>query len=352
MHCSDPARTGGCMSQKCILLGPKTIWRRGKRMTTMHVRSITLAMTIFSVASVSAQSFPSKSIRWIVPFPAGGTGDMLVRAVSGPMTKSLQQSIVPDFRPGGGMIIGSELALRAPPDGHTLLFTSNGFTMNPAVRSKMPYTVNDFAAVARMATSPFVMVAHPSVPIKSVEDLTKLARARPGDINYATLGPSSAQNVAMLTMTQREKLKLVEVPFPGIAPLMIAAVGGHVAIAVTNLPDAVPYIDAGRLRPLAVTSPQRSPAAPKIPTVSESGVPGYDVQLWMGAVMARAAPREAITRLGIEIVRALEQRDVHAGLAKVGFNPAPLDPDKFDAFIQTELVRNAKIAREANIRID
>ncbi len=317
-----------------------------------------LLVCIVAVAPLMAQgSFaqwsPSKPIRWIIPFPAGGTGDLLVRTVSGPMTKALQQSIVADFRPGGAMIIGTELAFRAPPDGHTLLFISNGFTMNPAVRSKLPYdTVNDFSGVARLATSPFVMVAHPSVPVKSVGDMTGLARARPGDVNYATLGPSSAQNVAMLTLTQSAKLKLVEVPFQGIAPLMMAAVGGHVAISVTNLPDAMPYIDAGRLRALAVTSPQRSSAAPKIPTVAEAGFPGYDVQLWMGAVMVRRAPREAITRLGSEIVRALEQREVHAALGKVGFNPAPLDPEKFDAFIQTELVRNAKVAREANIRID
>jgi len=312
-----------------------------------------LAISAWMTGSAFAQTFPSKPIRWIVPFPAGGTGDLLVRTVSGPMTKSLQQSIVPDFRPGGAMIIGTELAFRSPPDGHTLLFVSNGFTMNPAVRSKLPYdTVKDFSGVARMATSPFVMVAHPSVPVKSLQELTGLARARPGDVNYATLGPSSGQNVAMLTLTQAAKVRLVEVPFQGIAPLMMAAVGGHVAISVTNLPDAMPYIDAGRLRPLAVTSPQRSPAAPKIPTVAESGFTGYDVQLWMGAVMARAAPREASTRLGSEIVRALEQRDVHGALAKVGFNPAPLDPEKFDAFIQTELVRNARVAREANIRID
>jgi len=195
-------------------------------------------------------------------------------------------------------------------------------------------------------------VAHPSVPTKSLGALIALARARPGDLNYATLGPSSAQNVVMLTLTQAAKVKLVEIPFQGIAPMMVASLGGHVAIAVTNLPDAMPYIDAGRLRPLTATSPKRSLAAPDIPIVAESGFPGYDVQLWMGAAMARAAPRQAISRLGSEIVQALGAPDVHKALTKVGFNPAPLDPDKFDVFIQTEMIRNAKVAREANIRID
>ena len=229
---------------------------------------------------VAAQSFPSKPIRWIIPYPAGGTGDLLVRTVSGPMTKSLQQTIVPDFRPGF-QIIGPELALRAPPDGHTLLFISNGHTMNPAVRAKLlSYdTVKDFAGVARMATSPLIMVVHPSVPIKTLKEMIALARARPGQLNYATLSPTSVQNVAMLRVSQPEKLNMINVPFTGIAPLMMATVGGHVAIAVTNLPDAVPYMEAKRLRPLALTSPERSPAAPEVPTVAESGYPGYDVQL-------------------------------------------------------------------------
>jgi len=323
-----------------------------------HARSkwlvYALAMSASMIGSAIGQTFPTKPIRWIVPYAAGGTGDLLVRTVSGPMTKSLQQSIVADFRPGANQIIGSELALRAPPDGHTLLFISNGHTMNPAVRAKLlKYdTVKDFAGVARLATSPLIMVAHPSLPVKSMKELIALARARPGEINYATLSPTSVQNIAMLRLSQPEKLELVNVPFHSIAPLMMAAVGGHVAMAVTNLPDAVPYVEAGRLRPLALTSPKRSPTAPNVPTVAELGYPDYDVQLWMGAATARAAPREAITRLGNEIVRALEQREVHEALTRVGFNPAPLDPEKFDAFIQTELARNAKVAREANLHAD
>lgn len=325
----------------------------------MHTKSrhsfvgLVLASSIL-VGNAVAQAFPTKPLRWIVPYPAGGTGDLLVRTVSGPMTKSLQQAIVPEFRPGGAGIIGSELTLRAPPDGHTLLFISNGHTMNPAVRAKlMTYdTVKDFAGVARMATSPLVFVVHPSVPVKSLKALVALARSRPGELNYATLSTTSVQNIAMLRLSQPEKLDLLNVPFTGIAPLMMATLGGHVAVAVTNLPDAVPYVEANRLRALVVTSPKRSPAAPAIPTVAESGYPDYDVQLWMGAATARAAPREAITRVGSEIVRALGQREVHEALSKVGFSPAPLDPEQFDAFIQTELVRNAKVAREANLRAD
>lgn len=325
----------------------------------MYPRSIyrfvglVLAFPILAGTAV-AQGYPTKPIRWIITFPAGGTADLLVRTVSGPMTRSLQQSIVADFRPGGSGIIGAEAALRAPRDGHTLLFASVGFTMNPAVRAKLlPYdTAKDFAGVARMATSPLILVTHPSLPVKSLQEMIVLARGRPGELNYGTLGPTSVQNVAMLRLKQAAKIDLLNVPFKGIAPLMMAALGGEVAVAVTNLPDAVPYLDKGRLRPLALTSPKRSPAAPDVPTIAESGFPGYDVQFWMGAVMARAAPREAITRLGNEIVRALEQREVNEALTKVGFTSAPLDPEKFDAFLQTEFIRNAKLARDENLRAD
>jgi len=325
----------------------------------MHTRSIHrfvgLALTLLIVAgNAVAQTFPSKPIRWIIPFPAGGTGDLLVRTVSVPMTNALQQNIVPDFRPGGAQIIGTELALRAPPDGHTLLFVSNSHTNNPAVRpSLLRYdTVKDFAGVARMATSPVIIVIHPSVPAKTVKDMVALARSRPGELTYGTMGSTGTHNLMMLALSLPERLKLQEVSYKGIAPIMMAVLGGEVAMAVTNLPDAVPYLDKGRLHALAVSSPKRSPAVPNVPTIAESGYPGFDRQIWMGAAMARAAPREAITRLGNEILRAMEQPEVHAALTKVGFIPAPLDPEKFDALINNELVRNAKIAREANLRAD
>ena len=321
---------------------------------TCHLLAGVIFASALFVDSAPAQIYPSKPIRWIVPFPAGGTGDLLVRTVSGPMMKSLGQNVIADFRPGGSTIIGTELAARAPADGYTLLFVANSFTTNPAVRPKLlPYdTLRDFTGVARIVTTPQILVVHPSVPTKSLKELLALARARPGELNYGSLGLGGAQHLAMEMLSQSAKVSFLQVPYTGIAPLMVAVVGGHVSMAMTNVPDAVPHVEAGRIRPIAVTSAGRSSALRDVPTIAESGFPGYERELWIGAAMVRAAPREAITRLSTEIVGALEQPVVKAAFGKVGFVPAPLNPEQFDAFIRAEIQRNEKIVRKANIRIE
>ena len=314
---------------------------------------ISLSAWMLSAGIASAQTFPAKPIRWIVPFPAGGTGDFVVRTVSAPMMKSLGQSVIADFRPGGSTVIGTQLVARAPADGYTLLFVANSFTINPAVREKLPYdTLNDFTGVARIVTTPFIFAVHPSIPAKSLKELLALARSRPGEITYGTAAVGGGQHLATELLGQLAKVRLNHVPYQGIAPLMTATVGGHVMVAVANVPDIVPYAAAGRLRPLAVTSASRSPAMKDVPTVAEVGFPGYETELWIGAVMVRGAPREAVTRLSSEIARSLEQADVKDGLDKLGFTSAPLNPAQFNEFIRIELQRNEKIARQANIRID
>lgn len=317
-----------------------------------YLASVALAVSTFAIETASAQPYPSKPIRWIVPFPAGGTGDLLVRTVSAPMAKSLGQNVIADFRPGGTTIVGTELAARAPADGYTLLFVSNSFTINPSVR-KVPYdTVNDFTGVARIVTAPFVLAVHPTLPAKSLKELLALARARPGEITYGTAGIAGGQHLATEWLSQLAKVNMTHVPYQGIAPLMVAGVGGHIIVAVPNVPDVVPYVAAGRLRALAVTSTKRSPVLTDVPTVAEVGFPGYEIELLIGAAMRRATPREAVTRLSAEIARSLENAEVRDTLDKLGFTPAPLNPDQFTAFIRMELQRNEKIARQANIRVD
>jgi len=310
-----------------------------------------LSVSVFN--NVSAQVFPSKPVRWIVPFPPGGTGDFVVRTVSGPMTKSMGQNVIVDFRPGGTTIVGTELTARAPADGYTLLFVANSFTINPAVRSKLPYnTLNDFSGVARMVITPFVIAVHPSLPAKSFQELLRLARARPGELTYGTAGTAGGQHLAGELLSQMAKVSLVHVPYQGIAPLNIATIGGQVTIAVTNVPDAAPYVAANRLRALAVTSISRSPAMKDIPTVAELGYPGYEMQLWIGAVVLRATARDAVNRLSTEIVRALEQQEVKVAFDKLGLTPSPQAPEQFDAFIRAEMRQNERIAKQANIRVD
>ena len=313
---------------------------------------LVVASALF-VDTAPAQVYPSKPIRWIVPYPAGGTGDFVVRTLSGPMAKSLGQNLIVDFRPGGSTVIGTELALRAPADGYTLLFASNIFTTNPATRLKLPYdTLRDFTGVARMITTPFIVAVHPSIPAKSLKELLALARARPGELTYGTAALGGQQHIAAELLSQLAKASFLHVPYQGVAPAMVSVIGGHVSMVVLNVPDVVPYTETGRLRPIAVTSASRSPALKDVPTVAESGFPGFDFQLWIGAVMVRATPREAVSRLSTEIARALEQSEVKAALDKLGFVPAPLNPGQFDAFIRAEIQQNEKVARRANIRLD
>lgn len=318
-----------------------------------YVLIVTLCLPTLSISIAFAQVFPSKSIRWIVPFPPGGTGDIVVRTVSAPMMKSLGQNVIVDFRPGGTTVVGTELAARAPADGYTLLFVANSFTINPAVRAKLPYnTLREFTGVARIVTTPFIIAVHPSLPAKSLQELLRLARSRPGELTYGTAGTAGGQHLATEMLSQLAKVSLIHVPYQGIAPLNVAAVGGHVSIAVTNVPDAAPYVTARRLRAIAVTSASRSPALKDVPAVAELGFPGYDMQLWIGAVMLRATPREAVNRLSAEIMRALEQQEVKDAFDKIGLSPAPLNPDQFEAFIRAEIQQNGKIAKQANIRIE
>lgn len=321
------------------------------RFRFVHV-VVTCLFALFT-NTTSAQVLFSKPIRWVVPFPAGGTGDFVVRTLSGPMTKSLGQPVIADFRPGGNTIVGTELVSRAPADGHTLLFVPNAFTINPATRAKLPYdTLRDFAGVARIVTTPFILAVHPSLPAKSLKDLVALASRRPGEITYGTAGLGSAQQIAAELLGQLAKVSFLHVPHQGVAPAMNSVLGGHVSMIVLNVPDVVPYAATGKLRPIAVTSANRSAALKEIPTIAESGFAGFDFQLWIGAVMVRTAPREAVARLSREITNALDQVEVKDTLGKLGFIPAPLNPEQFDAFIRAELQQNEKVARQANIRIE
>ena len=318
-----------------------------------HLLAAPVLVSALLAGTAAAQVYPSKTIRWIMPFPAGGTGDVVLRTLLGPMTKSLGQILIMDYRPGGSTIIGTEFVARAPADGYTLLFVTNPFTTNPAVRPKLPYdTLRDFTGVARIITSPFVVVVHPSLPAKSLKELLALARARPGELTYGTGALGGGQHLATELLSQLAKVSLNHVPYQGVAPAMIAVVGGHVSIAMTNLPDTVPYSAAGRLRPIAVTSASRSSALKDVPTVAETGFPGFEFQLWHGAVMLRAVPQEAVNRLSAEITRALGQAEVKDSLGKLGFDPAPLSAEQFDAFIRADIQQNEKIARQANIRIE
>ena len=303
--------------------------------------------------AVHPQAFPSRPIRIISPFQPGAGTDTLARTLAGPLTRALGQNIIVENRPGAGTVVGTEVAARAPGDGHTLLIIANSFTINPAVRSKLPYdALKDFSGVARLASTPMVFAVHPSVPVKTLKELIALARARPGELTYASSGAGTGHHLAGELFKSLAKIDMIHVPYSGGAPATIAVLGGHTSVVLVNILSLAPHIAAGKLRGLAVTSPERVEMLKDLPTVAESGFPGFDTSIWFGSVVPAATPKEAVNRLSAEILRALQLPEVKDVIAKVGLNAAALGASEFDAFLRAELQRNEKIAREVNLRID
>jgi len=319
----------------------------------MNRLQVCVALLIAAPWAVHAQSFPSKSVRIIAPFPPGAGTDTLARTLAGPLTKSLGQSIVVENRPGGGTVVGTEVAARAPADGHTLLIIANSFTINPAVRSKLPYDARrDFSGVARLASTPMVFAVHPSVPAKTLKELIALARARPGELTWASSGAGTGHHLAGELFKSLARIDMIHVPYQGGAPAALAVVGGHTSVLLVNVLSVAPQAAAGRLRPLAVTSLERVDVLKGVPTVAESGFPGFDTSIWFGSVVPGATPKEAVNRLSSEILRALQLPEVKDVIAKGGLNPAPLGAAEFEVFLRAEMQRNEKIARAVNLRID
>ena len=289
----------------------------------------------------------------MVPFPAGGVGDVVARTLAGPMSRTLEQSVVVENRPGATAIVGTEYVARAPADGNMLLVCFNSFTINPAIRPKLSYDpLRDFSAVTRIATSPLVFAASASSSIDSFAELLAQARAKPGTLTYGTPGTGGAQHLAIERFKQLARIDIVHVPYQGAAPAVTALLGGHVATVVVNVPDVVPNVQAGKLRALAVTSAARSPALPDAPTVAEAGFAGYEAELWIGAVTQRTVPRDLVNRLNVAVVKALEQPEVKEGFDKLGLTITPSTPEQFDAVIRSELEKNLAVARQANLRAE
>jgi tripartite-type tricarboxylate transporter receptor subunit TctC len=315
--------------------------------------SVCAALLLGMPLTAHAQPFPSKPIRIIAPFAPGAGTDTLARTLSGPLSKALGQNVIVENRPGAGTVVGTEVAARSPGDGHTVLIVANSFTINPAVRSKLPYdTLKDFTGVARIASTPMIFAVHPSLPAKTFKDLIALARARPGELTYATSGAGTGHHLAGELFKSLAKIDLIHVPYPGGAPATIAAIGGHASVLLVNLLSVVPHVPSGRLRPLAVTSPERSALVKDVPTVAESGFPGFDTSIWFGSVVPAATPKDVVGRLSTEILRALQLPEVKDIVNKVGLDAAGLAAAEFDAFLRNELRNNEKIAREVKLRLD
>jgi tripartite-type tricarboxylate transporter receptor subunit TctC len=297
--------------------------------------------------------YPDRPIRFISPFAPGGGTDTIGRILAPPMSRALGQNVIVENRPGGSTVIGTEVVARAPADGYTILIMSPSYTVNPSVRSKLPYEpLEDFAGLTRLVSTAMVIAAHPSVPAKNLKDLVALARANPGTLTYGTATVTGSQRIAGELFKSAARIDITHVPFNGGAPATLSTIGGHTTLLVTNIIEVAQHARAGKLRVLAVTTLQRSEVMPEVPTIAESGYPGFDAGNWFGAVVRTGTPKTIVDRLHSEITRALGLPEVRELLLKLGLTPAPMTPDQFNAFIRGEMERNSKIIKTLNLKME
>ncbi len=305
------------------------------------------------VSTVHAQTFPSKSLRIIVPFPPGGAADITSRLLGEHMGKALGQPMIVENRPGAGAVIGYELGARAPGDGHTLLVVFPSFVINPAIRQGLKFDpLKDFKAVGQTISVPMVFAVNPSVPAKSLQELIALARAKPSEIAYGTPGAGTTHHVIGEMFRLAANINIVHAPYQGGGPAITAAVGGHIPMVLSNVNEIAPFAKSGKIRPLAVTTPERAEVLPDVPTMREAGYPEIESTNWSGLVVPVATPPSAISRLNAELVSALRNAEVQEKLKTYGMSPAPGTPEQFGAFLQSEAARYAKVVREAGIKAD
>ena len=312
-----------------------------------------LSLALCAGAAQAQTPYPVKPVRFIVPFPAGSGTDIIARLVAIKLSDSVKQQVVIDNRPGASTIIGTEIVAKAPPDGYTIIIASNNHAINSALFAKLPFDpVKDFAAVGQLALLPFILVVHPSTPVKSVKDLIALARANPGKLTYASTGNGTPPHVAGELLKQLTNIDIVHVPYKGSAAALTDVVAGQVPFMFVNTLSSVQYVRAGRLRAIAVGTKKRISIMPELPTLIESGVPNFDVALWAGVLTTAGTPPDVITKLNREIVAVLAQPDVKEKLMAEGAEVMPSTPEEFGALIVSAIERLGRIARAAKMRVD
>ncbi len=299
-------------------------------------------------------AYPSKPLKMVMPFPAGGPTDILGRLLGQKLTEAWGQNVVIDNRPGGAGMIGGALAAKSPADGYTLFL--GGLTtlaLAPFVQRNMPYDpIRDFQPVTQTTTSPLLLMVHPSLPVKTVKEFLALARARPGEINYASSGPGGSGHLAGELFKMVTKTNLVHVPYRGAPPALTDLMSGQVQVMFGTMLAAVPQVRVGKIRAIAVTGPRRSSAVPDVPTFAESGLLGYDASSWNGILVPAGTPRAIVDKLNAELVKILRTSNVLDRLVNDGPIPVGNTPEEFAAFIKAEQAKWGKVIREAKIRID
>jgi len=313
---------------------------------------------VISLATVSTvaygQAYPTKPIRFIVPFAPGGSTDLLARFLAQQLAAPLGQTVVVDNRAGAGGVVGAETAARAPADGYTIVLGSAGpLTINPNIRDKTPYdTLRDFTPITMATVSPFTLVVHPASPAKNVKELIALAKAKPGELNFGSAGNGSVGHFSTEQFMTLTGVKLVHVPFKGAGPAVIDLLGGRLNLMFENLPTIIPHVRSGKLRMLGVGTKQRSALAPEFPTIADEGVPGYDSATVFGVLAPAKTPPAVIARLNAEMVKILKSAEGKTSLAGRGLEAVGSTPQEYAAQIKDEFTRYGRIAKAAGIRVD
>jgi tripartite-type tricarboxylate transporter receptor subunit TctC len=312
-----------------------------------------LALMLALCAPAWGQTYPDHPVRLLVPYPPGAFNDTLARALAAKLSAAWGQPVVVENRPGGGTIIGTALAAKAPRDGYTLLVVSFAFAVNPALYTSLPYdSERDFLPVVLAASTSNLLVVNPALPATTAREFVALARSKPGRLNYASAGNGSSNHLSMELLKNMASLNLVHVPYKGSVPAVTDLIGGQVDAMFDNVPNVIQHVKSGRLRALAVSSATRSPFLPQVPTIAESGVPGFDVSVWFGIVAPMGTPNPVIARINAEVNRALKAADVVRLFGQQGVEPRGGTAAQFGELIRAQTEKWAAVVRDAGVTAD
>jgi tripartite-type tricarboxylate transporter receptor subunit TctC len=320
---------------------------------TRGFSGLAAAIMLLGATSFAQAQYPSKTVNLIVPFAAGGSNDIVARALAKKLGEAWGQTIIVDNRVGAGGLVGSTMVANAPPDGYTLLVISSTYTINPAVKASMPFdTLKAFEPVAMIGSSPLLLASTNKLPVTSTQELIALAKSKPGAINYASAGPGSINQIAAELFASAAAVKLVHVPYKGGGLAMNDLIGGHVEIYFSSMLQILQAAKGGQVRPLAVTGLKRSPSIPDVPTLDEAGLKGYEAIIWWGVVAPAGTPADIVAKLNEEINKALGSDEMKRFLASEGAEANAMSSKAFRELIETEVKRWDKVAKDANIRVD
>ena len=328
-----------------------------KSFVTASIAALALIQALPAVVQAastgSGQAYPSRPIRFIVPFPPGGGNDIVGRIVAQRLNEALAVPVVIDNRGGAGGTIGTDIVSKAPPDGHTMLVNNISLAVNATLYPKLPYdTLKDLAPVTLLGRQPNLLVAHPAVPVASVKDLLALARAKPGQVIYASGGVGTAGHLATELLMLMTKIEMVHVPYKGLGPALIDLMGGRVQVAVSTMASALPQMKSGKLKPLAVTTAKRSAFFPELPTMAEAGVPGYEFSTWYGLLVPGRTPKAIVERLNAAAVGVLGAPALREQFTSQGLEAASGSPAEFADYLRSEVAKWGKVIKAANVQPD